>query len=104
MSIFAKFQPAYGQNQIVNPAAGSVTIAVGTGSKNLMVYNSGANVCYVRVGKGTTAGVGLAAATTADYPIAAGVKEIISKAQDDDSLSHISALGTTLQIMPGEGF
>lgn len=102
MSVFAAFQPVYGSGQNVAPAAGSVTITIGAGSKALQFYNSGANVCYVRVGRAVS-GV-FVAATTADYPIAPGTKEVIAKAQDDDSVSHISAAGTTLNVVPGEGF
>lgn len=94
----APFQPTYGKGQVVTPAAGSANITIGKGNKNLALTNLGAAVCYVRVGTGAQT------ATTADYPIPPGGQVVIRKAEDDDSLAHISATGTTLSVIPGEGW
>jgi hypothetical protein len=99
MTIKAPVQPGYGTGQVLTPAAGAATATLTPGSKQLILTNLGANVAYVRVG--TT---GLAAASTADYPIPAGAQVVITKAMGDDKLSHISATGTTLHVMSGEGF
>lgn len=92
------FKPHYGQTATVNPAAGSATVVLGRGDKSLRFINNGANICYFRTGVG--AGV---VATVLDCPILAGQILIIEKPQDDDTIAHISAAGTTLLITPGEG-
>jgi hypothetical protein len=99
MTINARVQPAYGTGQVLTPAAGAATANLTAGSKQLILTNLGANVAHVRVGQ-----TGLAAATTADFPVLPGAQAIISKAMSDDKLSHISASGTTLHVMNGEGF
>ena len=101
MTIKAPFGPAYTQGQSVVPAAGAATITIGKGAKSLCLSNTGTGWCYVRtfqVSKGAVA------ATTADFPVPPGAQTSISKPEDDDSLSHISAAGTTLHVIPGEGF
>lgn len=98
MTAVVPFNPAYTQGQVVAPAAGAASITIGKGAKSLCLSNIGANVCYVRVGGSTVV------ATTADYAVPAGAQLVVSKFQDDDTLSHISAAGTTLHVIPGEGF
>jgi hypothetical protein len=99
MTIKAPVQPGYGSGSIVTPAAGSATITISKGSKQMILTNLGANVCYVRIGS-----AGLGVATTADYPVPGGAQVVVTKAMDDDQMSHISAAGTTLHHMKGEGF
>jgi hypothetical protein len=98
MTIKAPVQPGYGTGQVLSPAAAAATATLKTGSKQLILTNLGANVCYVRVGQS------VANASTADYPVPAGAQVVITKAQDDNQLSHISAVGTTLHVINGEGF
>lgn len=98
MTIKAPVQPAYGSGQTVTPAAAAATANLTPGSKQLILTNLGANPAYVRCGQN------VASATTADYPVPAGAQVVITKAQDDNQLSHISASGTTLHIMNGEGW
>lgn len=97
MTIHAPFCPARGQNQVVTPAAASANVTIGKGNKSLRFVNSGANICYVRIGTDAQT------ATTADTPVRAGESLILSKAQDEDNVGYISAAGTTLNIQPGEG-
>lgn len=97
MSINAPFNPLRGGNVVVSPAAASANTAIGLGHKSIRFTNSGAAICYVRIGFGTQT------ATTADTPVLAGTSVILSKAQDDDNVAYISASGTTLNIQPGEG-
>jgi hypothetical protein len=59
--------------------------------------NTGANVCYVRIGETS------ATATTADLPVRANSEVIIRKALGFSKLAHISASGTTLNIQTGNG-
>lgn len=92
-------QPAYGTGAVLTPAAAAATVALAASNKQIILTNLGLNVCYVRVGQTTVAD-----ASTADYPVPAGAQVVITKSQYDDRLSHISAAGTTLHIMSGEGF
>jgi hypothetical protein len=98
--IRAPFQPRYGAGQVVAPAAASANITIDANkyNKNVCLTNLGAAVCYVRVGKGAQV------ATVADYPVPPNAQVVISKDQDDDSLAHISATGTSLQVLPGDGW
>jgi hypothetical protein len=102
MTIRAPFQGIRGANQVVTPAATSAAVTLtkdGALAKSVRLVNSGANICYVRVGTATSA----ATATTADTPIRAGSDLIVQKAEGEDTVAHISATGTTLNIQPGEG-
>lgn len=98
MTVKAPLAPAYTQGQTVSPAAAAAFITIGKGAKSLCLTNTGSNICYVRTG---VSGI---EATTADYPVLAGIQTVISKPQDHDTLSYISASGTTLHAIPGEGF
>lgn len=96
MAIINQFRPRYGSNQVVTPAASSASINIAKDDQAVRLVNTGANVCYVRVRN--SAGT----ATTADLPVRAGSEVIIRKGVDDTILSHISASGTTLNVMTGE--
>ena len=97
MTIRASFQPRYGQGQVVTPAAASASVNIDGNAKSVVLTNLGANVCYIRISSDNTA------ATTADYPIPAGQQQTLSKGEGEDKLTHISAAGTTLHIITGEG-
>lgn len=102
MTVRAPFQGYRGQNQVVTPAAASAVATLtlsGSNSKSIRFVNSGANICYVRVGSAVSA----ASATTADTPIRAGSDLIVQKEEGENTIAHISAAGTTLNIQPGEG-
>jgi len=98
MSVLAPFNPAYTQGQTVNPAAVAASIAVNASAKQLTITNLGNNVAYIRTGTGTIA------ATTADMPTLPGTQVSLTKGGGQAVLSHISAAGTTLHIIPGEGW
>jgi hypothetical protein len=98
MTINAPFCPAYTQGQTVSPGAAAASITIGLGAKNLCLTNTGSNVCYVRVG---AAGI---EATAADYPVLGGAQVVLSKDEQHGTLSYISASGTTLHVLPGEGW
>ena len=95
MSVVNEFSQRLGSNQVVTPAAASATIALNQQDKAVRLVNSGANICFVRIGDG--------AATTADIPVRANSEIIIRKSTEDTVLSHISAAGTTLNVATGEG-
>lgn len=86
-----------GSNQVTTPAAAAASVSIAAVSKSVRLVNSGANICHVRIGTGTQT------ATTADTPIRAGSEIILRKGDGEDTLSHISAAGTTLHIQTGEG-
>lgn len=86
-----------GANQVTTPAAAAASVEIASVSKSVRLVNSGANICHVRIGTGAQT------ATTADTPIRAGSEIILRKGDGEDTLSHISAAGTTLHIQTGEG-
>jgi hypothetical protein len=92
------FSPSYGSGVSVSPGVASAASAVGYGNKNLVLTNTGANICYVHVGY-----VG-EVASTVDMPVVAGTQITITKPQEATHVAYISAAGTTLNIMPGEGW
>lgn len=98
MSVLQPFNPKYGSGQNVSPAAASAAITIGKGEKQVRLVNTGAAACQVRLG---VAGV---VATAADFHLPGGATEVITKEQDHDTLAHISATGTTLNVMVGEGW
>jgi len=92
-----KFYPDRGTNQVTTPGAVSASVAINAVSKAVRVVNSGANICYVRVGSGAQT------ANTSDTPVRSGESIILGKGDGDDTLAHISAAGTTLHVQTGEG-
>jgi len=100
MTALAPFKPHFGTNQVLTPAAASAAVAIGFGDKSVRVCNSGAAVGYFRTG---VAAAGTVTATAADVPVLPGESLVIEKPQDHDTLAHISATGTTFQVMSGEG-
>lgn len=97
MTIRAPFYPARGGNVVVTPAAASASTTVAAGPKSIRLVNSGAAICYVRVGSGTQT------ATTADTPVLSNQALVISRDPGDVTVAYISATGTTLNIQLGEG-
>lgn len=98
MSALQPFSPSYTTGQVVTPAAAAASITINKASKQVCLTNLGANVCYVRVSDVAVS------ATTADYPVPPnGSQVVITKADGQTILSHISAAGTTLHVMTGEG-
>ena len=97
MSALQPFSPAYTSGQVVTPAAAAASITINKAAKQVCLTNLGANVCYVRISDVAIS------ATTADYPVPPGMQLVITKADGQTVLSHISAAGTTLHVMTGEG-
>jgi hypothetical protein len=89
-----------GQNQSVSPAAASASVTINTQARAIRLHNSGANICYVRIGTSTSG----TPATSADTPVIAGEVLVVNKDEGEDTLSHISAAGTTLLIQPCKEF
>lgn len=97
MAVGTAFSPAFGSGQVVTPAAAAASVTIEKAAQSVCLTNLGANVCYVRTAATS------ATATTADYPVPAGAQCVITKPDGHAVLSYISAAGTTLHIMTGEG-
>ncbi len=97
MSVVNQFAQRQSSNQVVTPGAASASVTVNKEDKAVRLVNSGANICYVRIGAGAQT------ATTADLPVRAGSEIIVRKATDQETVAYISAAGTTLNIATGEG-
>ncbi len=91
-----QFSPRYGSNLVVAPGAASANSSINGQDSADRLVNTGANVCYVRVGEAAQT------ATTADTPVRAGSEVIIRKADGHANIAYISASGTTLNIQTGE--
>jgi hypothetical protein len=101
MSNLAPFNPHYGTNQVVTPAAASASVVVGAGNKQLRILNTGSNIGYFKT---FISANGSVSATTADCPVGPNMATTVTKFEDHDSVAYISAAGTTFQIMTGEGW
>ena len=98
MNILEPFAPTYGSGKTLTAGVASLTTSVHEDAKSICITNTGANIAYVRIGNSSSV------ATTADYPILAGDQAIITKTQGDNTLAYISAAGTTLHVMVGQGW
>lgn len=98
MSMLAPFCPRYGSGQTLTSAAVSATASLPKGNKQIRIVNTGSNPAYVRVGNGALT------ATTADLYLVAGTIETFTVDQEHDVIAHISPLGTTLNVINGEGW
>ncbi len=98
MSVLQPFNPSYTQGQTVVAAAAAASVTLNAAAKQLTITNTGANIAYVR------AGTGAIAATAADMPVLAGTQISITKSDGQETFSYISAAGTTLHVIPGEGW
>jgi hypothetical protein len=96
------FAPKYGSNQVVSAGAAALIISIDADNKQIQVVNTGSNKGYVQTYSSLTTPA--PEATVADCPVAAAGRVVLTKPMDHDRLSYISASGTTLEIMTGEGF
>lgn len=99
MTIKSPFMPDRGANIVVTPAAASASSSIKPDAKSVRFVNSGAELCYVRVGTSLSAAV----ATVADTPVLPNSALILQKQMGDDTVAYISATGTTLNVQTGEG-
>lgn len=98
MSVLAPINPAYTQGQTVAAGAVAASVSVNKSAKQIAVTNLGDNIAYIRTGTGTIA------ATTADMPILPGTQVTLTKGDNQETFSYISAAGTSLHVIPGEGW
>lgn len=92
------FRAAYGTGAEVSPAAASASATITTGHPQVELSNLGVNVCYVRTG------LTAATATTADVCVPPGTSKVMTIPAAHDKLAYISAGGTTLHYILGEGW
>ncbi len=97
MKSVSPFKPHYGTNQVVSPAVASASITLDKNDTSVRIINSGAAIGYFRLGLSPQT------ATAADCPVNIGQTIVVEKSMLSDTLAHISATGTTFQIMTGEG-
>ena len=100
MTIKQPFAPHYGTNQAVAAGSAATSSSISHQAKQLRVVNTGANIGFFRTYD--SAG-GVQPATAADYPLPPNAGAIVSKI-GHNAISVLSPLGTTLHVMPGEGF
>lgn len=97
------FAPTYGSNQVLTSSSSSASVAITPGNKQLRVVNTGSNKAYFKT-YNSQGGAVSKTASTADCCVAAGMATTVTVNADHDKLAHISANGTTLEVMEGEGF
>lgn len=98
---FRVFNPAFGTNQVLTANSGSQIANVNANDDQVRIVNSGASKAYVRFYSSLT--VPAPVATTADACVAAGQTSTFTKGQVHDRVAYISASGTTLDLMTGNG-
>src|SRR6187549_2783997 len=98
---FRVFNPSYGTNQVLTAGSASLPATVNKDDDQVRIVNSGASKAYVRCYSSLT--VPAPAATTADACVAAGQTSTFTKGQVNDRVAYISAGGTTLDLMTGNG-
>lgn len=101
MTIRQPFFPQYGSNQVLAAAAASATASINAKCKQVRVVNSGAAKGYFRTFNSVN---GAVSATTGDCVVLPNVPVVVTKDEGHDSIAYISATGTTLEVMTGEGF
>ena len=89
---------AYTQGAVVTPAAGSANTEKGKGDAQVTFTHLSGGLTYVRTG---FSGV---VATTSDYPILPGTQVSLSKDIDHTHIAYLSAAGSSLHIITGNGF
>ena len=99
MSVLQPFNPTYGSNQVLTAGASSLNAAIASGNKQVIVTNSGTNIGYVKITTDPAA-----TASTADMPILPKTLITLTKPMDSAYIAYISATGTTIQVITGEGW
>ncbi len=101
MSAKQPFSPHYGSNQVLTAGAAALIADIDASNMQVRIVNTGSNIAYIRMYSSRAAA---AVASTVDFAIPAGMSSVITKSLEQDRISYISALGTTLQLMTGEGW
>jgi len=93
------FAPGYGHGAVLTATATSANAAIDAASQTLCLTNLGSAVVYIKLSEDSTD-----TASTADYPIPGGAQVSITKNRNYNRIAYISADGTSLHVLPGEGF
>lgn len=106
MSALQPFNPKYGSGQAVAPAAASAVVPIEATNGQVRVTNTGAAIGFFRTfSSKTVAGTPSdGVATAADMSVPPGMSVTVTKSLLHDQLAHISATGTTFQIITGDGW
>ena len=91
------FSAKRGSNQAAGPSSSSNSKSLTGSERSVRIVNYGANICFVRIGKGAQT------ASTADTPIPAGTAIILAKGEEEDTIAYISSAGTSIYIQLGSG-
>jgi len=99
MNTLEPFTPNFGSGVTVTASSTSANITVPENAESVCITNIGANIAYIKTGVlvGATASI-------ADYPILPYAQAIITKSSSHGYFAYISAAGTSLHVMIGEGF
>lgn len=100
--IIQPFFPAYGTGQQKAAAAASANAAINKDNRQVRVVNTGTNIAYVQTFSSVDQAGTLA--SVVDLAVPGGLAVTFSKDTKHDTLAYISALGTNLEIMTGDGF
>ncbi len=100
--IIQPFFPAYGTCQQKAAAAASANATINKDNRQVRVVNTGTNIAYVQTYSSVDQAV--TTASVIDLPVPGGMAVTFSKDIKHDTIAYISALGTTLEIMTGDGF
>lgn len=95
------FDAHYGTNQVLTAAAASAATPIDAKDLCVRISNSGTNKGYIRLYRSDTTPA--PSASVADLVILPGDSVIVSKGDGVDRLAYISAVGTTLEVITGQG-
>ncbi len=102
MAVMQPFNPRWGSNKLLTANSSSQEQSIGGFCKSIHIENTGTtNPVYIRTGSSRN---GTITATTADFRVSPGKIEVLTKPEDDDIIAYISAAGTTLEVIEGEGW
>ena len=98
MNLLEPLIPNYGSGVTLTAGAASLTTPIHEDAKSIVITNLGSNVAYIRIGNSSSV------ATTADFPVLPFSQVTITKVLGHNTLAYISAAGTDLHVMNGEGW
>ncbi len=106
MSTSFPFSPRYGSGQVLTATSSAASTAINNADQQVRIVNTGAQKAYVRT-YSSLKGTLTVSATAADFVIPAGMASTLTKPTGGDfghdTLTYISAAGTTLEVITGSG-